>query len=875
MTKVLTFPMPTFAQMNRLWWGVSLLLMLGACSRKAHSKLSAMKGLSPEDSAFWASIFGAEEFSSEDTIFSPYRAKRYQGSYPMRWQLIHTELSLSLDWGKKEIPGEAQLTLRPYFAPQQELVLDAKSFQIEDVRLLRPATGRIVSFRYDTLKLYLTLDRPYTSKDTVVVYIRYRAQPEKIGEGGSTAIGGRKGGYFINTDGKRPCVPRQFWTQGEPESASAWFPTIDAPNQKTTQRLCVTIEDSLVSLSNGILVSQKKLPGGLRQDCWELTQPHAPYLFALVVGNFKIIKDTWRGKELLYYMEPAWAAHAQAIFGRTPQMLEFFSNRLGVEFPWPKYGQVIVRDFVSGAMENTTAVIHGDMLFYDKAKALTDNYETVVAHELMHHWFGNLVTCESWAQLPLNESFADYSEYLWLEHADGIEEAEEHRRQSFFTYTAGAREKKVPLIRFDYGDPMAMFDAHSYQKGGLTLHYLRNIVGDSAFFLSLRQYLIDNAYKAADIDHLRHAFEKVTGEDWTWFFDQHFRRRDEVRLLIKGETRGDTLILEVRQRGYDTLQGPYRYRLAIAVLSGNGYEELPFEYEKDTLIRLVRSGVQYADVDPKRLFIGLSRRDYPSAWWDAILSEGKYLWQRLDALSEVQPFLSADSEKLARLISAYRKGGAVWKKEIWEALQLLADSEAVAQILPLLREALSDPNARVRAAAWSFLVNAAQQELVDINKWRDAIQTALRDSSSEVQNYGLVALSMVDSTAALAEARRRLSSSSEDIFIVAALILTQRGDSQAVTLLVDRYSCLAGISSRVQAIGLLAMAYQQAPSMREQLLPLMKQIAREENPWYLRLQMVQYMKFRLGTDPAVARFLKQLKEEETHPQLRPIYQRIL
>lgn len=857
-------------------WMISIgaLLLLFSCTRKARPNKTAFPSTGQTDEVIQDKPL-LSNTELPDTVLLPYRAQVYQGSYPIRWQLIHTDLSLSLDWSKKEIPGEARLLLRPYFAPQKQLVLDAKSFQIEEIQLFRPHGARLISYKYDTVKLYIELDRAYTAGETLGVYIRYRAQPEKIGEGGSTAIGGRKGGYFINADGSRPCVPRQFWTQGEPESASAWFPTIDSPNQKTTQRLCITIEDSLTSLSNGLLVSQKKLPGGMRQDCWELLQPHAPYLFALVVGRFEVVKDTWRGKEVSYYMEPAWTPQARAIFGRTPQMLEYFSNRLGVEYPWPKYSQVIVRDFVSGAMENTTAVIHGDMLFYDGAKALTEDHEDVIAHELFHHWFGDLVTCESWAQLPLNESFADYSEYLWLEHSKGIEAAEEHRRSALLAYTAEAREKRVPLIRFDYGDPMNMFDAHSYQKGGLTLHLLRNLVGDSAFFLSLRQYLTENAYKAADIAHLRHAFEKVTGEDWTWFFDQHFHRSDEVRLLVRGKQHSDTLIFFVHQREYDTLRGPYRYRLAIGILSAEGYEEIPFEFEKDTLIQLIRKNPRYADVDPRRLFIGRSARDYPRRWWEHIAMEGRHYWQRVEALQEIQPYLSGDSELLNRLLQAYRQGGAYWRKAVWDAFTLLADSEAVVQIFPLVQEGMRDADARVRAATWGFLLGAAQQELLSLNKWIDDIRSALQDSSSEVQNYALASLFIVDSTAALAEAQRRISSSSEDIFLLAAILLLQRGDSSAALQLVERYPCLAGLSSRAQAIGLLALAYQRSPEQRGRIFPLMQRIAREENPWYLRLQMVQYMKFRLGREPEVARFLRQIKEEETHPQLRSIYQRIL
>lgn len=854
------------------------LWLLGACSMKGRA--AARKVSQEEHNRAMDSLMQAltkAEFPEEPDSLAPLpqRAKRYQGSYPMRWQLLHTDLSLSLDWSRQELPGEAQLTLKPYFAPQSTLTLDAKAMQIEEVRLLRPASGRIVAQTYDSLQLTLTLDRPYTAQETLVVYIRYRAQPERLGDEGSMAIGGRKGAYFINTQYERPCVPRQFWTQGEPEASSAWFPTIDSPNQKTTQRLCVTIEDSLVSLSNGLLVKQEKLPGGLRRDCWELKLPHAPYLFALVVGPFRIVKDAWRGKEVSYYMEPGWEREARAIFGLTPQMLEFFSQRFGVDFPWPKYSQVIVRDFVSGAMENTTAVIHGDMLFYDAAKALTDDNETVVAHELMHHWFGNLVTCEGWAQLPLNESFADYSEYLWLEHSRGIEAAELHRIEAYYTYLAESRTKQVPLIRFDYGDPMAMFDAHSYQKGGLVLHLLRRMIGDSAFFLSLRQYLTDNAYKAADIDHLRHAFEKVTGEDWTWFFDQHFRRADEVRFILRGEQRGDTAILGIFQRGYDTLQGPYRYQIKIAVGAAGGYEELPLWIEGDTSVVLVRRGLKWADIDVERVFIGQVRRSYPRSWWEGILQEGKYFWAKGEALPELQPFWSAESAKLHQAFSAYRKGGAVWRAQMWDAFQLLADSEAVAQVVPLLREALKDTAPIVRAAAWKFLFSAVDQELVPKEVWRSEIQVAFADPSSEVQRLALRTLYKIDTAAALAEARRYLASRSEELFLQAMGLLLKQQDSTALKLFLGRYPCLAGLRSRVGAMDLLVQAYQSFPAHRSELLRVIERTARYENPWYLRLQIVFRLKRELGRDPDIKQLLRSLREEEKNPRLREIYQQLL
>ena len=208
---------------------------------------------------------------------------------------------------------------------------------------------------------------------------------------------------------------------------------------------------------------------------------------------------------------------------KTPRMIDYFSKILGVEYPWGKYHQVVVRDYVSGAMENTTAVIHGEFLQQTKREMIDGDNESIIAHELFHHWFGDLVTCESWSNLPLNESFANYSQFLWDEYEYGRMTADKNAFSEMEGYILSAQQQGAKdLIRFDYTNKDEMFDAVSYNKGGRILHMLRSYVGDDAFFQSLKKYLLDNAYNTAEIHDLRLAFEETTGEDLNWFFDQWF-----------------------------------------------------------------------------------------------------------------------------------------------------------------------------------------------------------------------------------------------------------------------------------------------------------------------------------------------------------------
>ncbi|MEM1216956.1 MAG: M1 family aminopeptidase [Bacteroidota bacterium] len=303
----------------------------------------------------------------------------------------------------------------------------------------------------------------------------------------------------------------------------ARFPTIDKPNQRCTQEIYVTVADKYETLSNGLLISSTKNEDGTRTDYWKMDLPHAPYLFMLAIGEFAVIEDTWQGRPVNYYVEPEYEADARAIFPHTPEMLTFFSEILGFEYPWSKYSQVIVRDYVSGAMENTTGVIYGEFLQHTERELIDELInDKIGAHELFHHWFGDLVTCESWANLTLQEGFANYSEYLWLEYKYGRDEADYHLLEEWSGYLSSAEDGIHPLIHYGYGNKEEMFDAHSYNKGGAVLHMLRHTIGDDAFFASLKKYLEDNAYSEVEVAELRMAFEETTGQDLHWFFDQWY-----------------------------------------------------------------------------------------------------------------------------------------------------------------------------------------------------------------------------------------------------------------------------------------------------------------------------------------------------------------
>ncbi|WP_374949512.1 M1 family metallopeptidase, partial [Mucilaginibacter sp.] len=471
--------------------------------------------------------------------------------------LVHTKLDVRFDYKKRYLYGKEWITLKPHFYPTDSLRLDAKGMDLKSIAVVKNGKNVPLKFVYqDSLSIAIKLDKTYQGGESYTVYIDYTSKPDQLKVKGSAAISDAKGLYFINPDGTEKDKPTQIWTQGETEGSSAWFPTIDRPNQKTTDEISMTVPAKYVTLSNGRLASQKVNGDGTRTDVWKQELPHSPYLFMMAVGDFKIYKDAWRGKEVSYYLEPKYAPYAKDIFGFTPEVMEFYSKTLGVDYPWNKYSQIVVRDYVSGAMENTSATLHGEYV-QGTSRELADRYydagRSTIVHELFHQWFGDYVTAESWSNLTVNESFADFSETLWMEHKNGIDAGNEYNYKAMVQYLGVPRNAAKPLVRFHYNDKEEVFDLVTYQKGGRILNMLRHYLGDEAFFKGLNIYLKTNAFKNGEAQQVRLALEEASGKDLNWFFNQWYYRAGHPVLNISYQWDEDTktqkVILQQTQDG--------------------------------------------------------------------------------------------------------------------------------------------------------------------------------------------------------------------------------------------------------------------------------------------------------------------------------------
>jgi aminopeptidase N len=485
----------------------------------------------------------------EEQDFWMEEAVPYQAAATRSMDLLHMKLQLKFDWKSQQVIGMAQLLLTPYFYPQKTVVLDAQDFDLKSVAISKGSDYMEgLPYRYDGQELEVYLPKELTPGDTVELVIDYVAFPEKNSGEGSAAITDTKGLYFIDPMDTIPGKPTMLWTQGETEHSSKWFPTIDRPNERLTHDIWLTVPDSLVSISNGRLIQQESLGNGLRKDHWKMDLPHAPYLVAIAVGDFAKVTASHGDLPLGYYVEKGFEKGAAKVFASTPQMIGYFEKTLGVPFPWQKYDQIVVRDFVSGAMENTTASIFMEELLLDEREALDSEWDYIIAHELFHQWFGDLVTAESWSNLTLNEAFANYSEYLWNAHRYGQDQADLKLVVEKEGYFAEAETEPKELIRFNYADAEDLFDAHSYNKGGLVLHMLRRQLGDAAFFKGLNLYLIKHAFQAVEAHDLRLAMEQVSGQDLNGFFNQWFFAKGHPELKIEVDySKPENLLLRFSQ----------------------------------------------------------------------------------------------------------------------------------------------------------------------------------------------------------------------------------------------------------------------------------------------------------------------------------------
>jgi aminopeptidase N len=676
----------------------------------------------------------------------------FRTSAPRIWEIINTSVTLRFDFEQKEAEGEALLSIMPYTHAADTLVLDAKSMDIHSVAEKNMTSGALhpLGYSYDGLQLKIDVRSlrfgSLASNMARTIRIEYTAKPYAAPVGGSAAISEDRGLYFINTDHAIPGKPVQIWTQGETESNSHWVPTIDKPNQRSTFSISLVVPDSMTTLSNGRLSARQPLGNAMRMDTWLMPRPIQVYAAMFAIGRYDVVRDSWqddRGQsfEVSYYVEPEYAPFARGMFRYTPEMMTCFSKATGVQYPWVKYSQVVARDYVSGAMENTTASLFGEFTNKNGRQLLDENNEDVVSHELFHQWFGDYVTCESWSHITLNESFATYGEQLWCAWKHGKASADEHAWNGLQAYLAATKLSDPPLVRFHYTSREDVFDRISYQKGGAILRYISSITGDTLFSRAMEFYLRRHALESAEADDWRLALERTTGYDWRPFFKEWYYRggHPELRVRYAYDDAGRKMSVLLRQRNAPDSAYLYDLRLKAAVM----YEGQPTRIDEWRINRREQRFSYPADaqgryplviVDAEHVLPGRIDEEKPMEMWLRQLRGSSDYTSKILA---VDAAVRNDAQSLspAVLADALRDSMAGVRLYVLRRVAGLKRQSARDVLLPQIKFAVQTAgNNQERAAAFAVLGSWNIKGAID-----DMIP-AVSDSSYLVAGAALAAL---------------------------------------------------------------------------------------------------------------------------------------
>jgi len=650
----------------------------------------------------------------------------------------HIRLELDFDFDGQSFTGIATTRFSP-FKPVSSINLDIADMKINGVE---DGAGNKLKFSASKTQLRITLGKQYQPGEAFTVKVMYQVVKPK------------SGAHFVLPDADEPGGQVMVWTQSEPEFARFWFPCIDSPSDRITSEIIATAPADFEVLSNGNLLSRKVNKDKTATWHWAQKKSHVPYLMSVVAGRFEKLEQKWGDVPVVSYVPPGRIEQAARSFEKTPKMMALFSRLIGYRYPWSKYAQICVDEYNWGGMEHTSASTLNLNTLHDKRAHLDVSSDNLVAHELAHQWWGDLLTCKDWGELWLNESFATYFATIWAEHDRGKVEATWQRYREGIRYKSEDKRYRRPIVTYRYNAPKNMFDSHSYPKGARVLHMLRYHLGDALFWKAIGRYAQVNQFRTVETADLRRAIEDATGQGLNWFFDQwvHHGGHPELECGWRYDAKAKMVRLHVKQtQTIDKLTPLFRTRMEIAICNG-----------KDSTIKQIELtkadhtfDFQY-DQRPSRVVID------PQDWVlkDLKIDKSKEEW--LDQLRHDQHIIPQ-----ARAIQALTE--YVGDKDV---IEQLASTAAAAEFWGVREEA----------------VKALQKFKGD--ETRQALMAALKDEKSFVRRAAVTAL-RDHAHKETAAAMREVIKHDESYYAIAAALQT--------LVKVDRKNCAADLMLALNA----------------------------------------------------------------------------
>jgi aminopeptidase N len=706
------------------------------------------------------------------------------------YDLQHSRIALRFDVDQKKVIGEVTHTLAILRDSTSKIAFDSVGLTIQSVTVNKAAA----KFETKDDKLIIPLAAAAHAGEKFDVTIRYEGKPTK-------------GLYFILPDKDYPDRPKQIWSQGESEDTRYYLPTYDYPNDRLTTETILTVPASWITVANGKLINVADAANGMKTWTWKESVPSSTYLITVVAGELDEVKDSWRGIPVTYYAPKGRGNRLSINYSRTPQMIELFSTKLGVNYPWEKYAQSMVDDFVAGGMENSSATTNtSDSLQHPKlAPEFLTGQDDLISHELGHQWFGDLVTCKDWGDIWLNEGFATFMETVWSEAHFGKEEADYERWGAAHQWFAQTNLYAKPIVRHDFNDS-GEFDGNAYTKGGWVLYMLRHELGEEAFYRGLKHYLEVNRGKNVVTADLAKAIEEATHTNVDQFFNQwlYGAGAPKLDLSYKYDDAKHEVALTVKQtQKVEGRVGLFYIPTEVEITTASGAKLFPITVsgEKDTAVFTF-----HADSAPLMVLFDKGAHVLKSAEfhkekkeWLYQLKNATELADRADAISALGK-LKDDDEVVAALAETLRSD-RTWgiRANAADALGQLGGAASSKQLLDALNTA-KEPWVRNRIV--SALANFKDDTAIAAK----LTAIAADDSSYRARAAALQALGRLKAPGALATLDAAVAADSPDGFLRNAALRSMGalGDDKAVPLLREWAAVGKPIDSRNAAIASLA-----------------------------------------------------------------------
>ncbi len=766
----------------------------------------------------------------------------------------HIKIDVSVNLVSGSVYGNVVHTFSPLSSSLKSFYLDADDMTIRRVRM----NDNDIKFDHSGGKLYITMDNAIGWKDTVNVRVDYTSFPTL-------------GTFFIRPDEVYPDKPWQAWTQGEETDNHHWVPIYDYPNDRSTFETILTVDRRFKAVSNGELVSVVENSDGTHTWHWRENFPMVAYLISYVVGEYVKVEDSYKNIPVNYWVYEENQNETMRSFGLTTDMMKYFGKMIGIEYPFEKYDQIIVDDFMFGGMENITLTHNTDRTMYDQFAAPDVSSDELVAHELAHQWFGDMITTRNWANIWLNEGFATFLSRKYRENKFGHDEGEYDRLGEMRSYFYANKRWARPTVYHHYYVPMDLFDGHVYAKGSLILNMMQDHLGDAAFWRSVQHYAKVNQYKNVETQDLKKAIEEISGQNLDWFFKQWVYEPGYPEYDVKWSynQRHRTVQLKIKQTQDTTKTGLFKMPIEVRV---DEHLHTVWVDKKEVVYELP------VDMRPELVIFNSGLRipceltfNKPVNEWILQLEKGPHVLDRIAAIDVLKNKKGRRSVELALLKAA--SADPFWgvRREAIQGLSKLKPKQYAKELM----EISEGQDNRVRRAIWSALKNY---------KGDKEVSAFLQDVISTDQKYYSIsdafrALVTVDTSAARKRVEALLDTDSHNDVIRRSAIsyfgsVVNNNNYERLKELVE----YGGTTwdARPEAVNQLGKYAKKRPETLELFVDLLLDKSRDVRTNSVRALGKYGNKKHFGpldelalSDPIIERHIRAAKKNILHPPKKP------